>query len=270
MKNNLIRFVGEGISPLNIGAVLLALFISVGAQAQTEPKKVIKMKRIEVINGDTVVNEETMEGNEEDLPADAKRIIEEEIEIVGEPGTEGGKKMIFISKDGHGDENISIKDDKGNETMEIKKDGKVIFIDKDGKKTVIDENNSPEGTEVKKYTHKTPEGKELKVITIKRKVVIEDMATEKGNKKNTFKADEVLVSPNPNNGKFSVTVQGDEKEKTTISITDASGKQLLNKTVKGEKGKLDTAIDLTNEKAGVYIITITQGKKMTQKKVVIE
>ncbi len=69
-----------------------------------------------------------------------------------------------------------------------------------------------------------------------------------GIKKQAQTTNKIIISPNPNNGYFSI----DLKEESNIIVTDALGRKVYEKTLQLGKQK----IDLQNEINGVYLIHI--------------
>ena len=63
--------------------------------------------------------------------------------------------------------------------------------------------------------------------------------------------------PNPNDGKFTMEVMLDKKEKAKIEIIDTNGKKVFEDTFKGS-GLHKKQIDLQSNGTGVYIVTLTQ------------
>ncbi len=86
----------------------------------------------------------------------------------------------------------------------------------------------------------------------------------------TLKAKDLLFYPNPSKGKFTVSFDLDEKNQTEIAIKDVQGKEVFRQSATPVNGIYKQEIDLSAQPQGIYFITITQGKKSTVKKLVIE
>src|SRR6185437_14191764 len=75
-------------------------------------------------------------------------------------------------------------------------------------------------------------------------------------------AELVTISPNPNNGNFTVEVSG--KQKQTLQLFDINGKLILTQTI-NEKA----IVDVSNLSAGVYNLSITNNQSIINKKLLI-
>ena len=60
--------------------------------------------------------------------------------------------------------------------------------------------------------------------------------------------------------KYHVSVQLNNKEKVSVRVIDASGKQVFNKNYGSVAQQLDHDVDLANQPAGTYFLIITIGK----------
>jgi hypothetical protein len=81
--------------------------------------------------------------------------------------------------------------------------------------------------------------------------------------------DELNYYPNPNSGKFNLAFQAGKKP-TIIKITSTDGKEVYNEEIQGFEGSYSKEIDLTDQKRGIYLLQIIQGKKAINKKIIIE
>jgi predicted outer membrane repeat protein len=71
----------------------------------------------------------------------------------------------------------------------------------------------------------------------------------------------IVISPNPNNGTFTI----DLKEENKLIITDALGRKVYEKTLQLGKQK----IDLQNENSGVYLITLISNNQSQTGKLIL-
>lgn len=72
------------------------------------------------------------------------------------------------------------------------------------------------------------------------------------------------VYPNPNNGRFTLTIDGFSERLLPISITDVLG-NIVHQVKAGEL----TFIDISDKPSGVYFVEITDGNNVVRKRVVI-
>jgi len=84
-----------------------------------------------------------------------------------------------------------------------------------------------------------------------------------------LKMNELNYYPNPNSGKFTLQFKADERP-TEVRITALDGKEVYSENLSGFNGTYQNEIDLSSQKRGVYLLQIIQGKKATNKKIIIE
>lgn len=79
---------------------------------------------------------------------------------------------------------------------------------------------------------------------------------------------QVMVFPNPNNGEFTILMDGFENEELTIEITNVLG-QVINREITKIKGStsVEKKYDLSDQGAGYYFVHITSGDKKITKKI---
>jgi hypothetical protein len=106
-------------------------------------------------------------------------------------------------------------------------------------------------------------------ITYSKKITILEDGIRK-NKLNDSNTLQVEVSPNPANEFFNLSFQLDQKNKTSITITDMNGKQLLKESIDKAEGSYTRQFDMKGYESGTYIINIKQGKKTVAKRILIE
>ena len=75
-------------------------------------------------------------------------------------------------------------------------------------------------------------------------------------------AELVTISPNPNNGNFTVEVSGNQKQ--TLQLFDINGRLVLTQTMQNK-----TTIDVSNFNAGVYNLSLISNEGVVNKRVII-
>ena len=84
------------------------------------------------------------------------------------------------------------------------------------------------------------------------------------------KTKEMNLHPNPNDGLFMIRFESDENAKTTITVTDANGKKVLEEKLGKFSGKYEKEVDLKQYGSGLYTITIQSGDNVNIQKVMIK
>lgn len=82
------------------------------------------------------------------------------------------------------------------------------------------------------------------------------------NKTVALETAELVLYPNPNNGQFQLDLVSDNAD---VTIYDVTGKVVLRKTISDNE-----MIDLSNAGKGIYMVQITSGNTVTNKKVIIK
>jgi len=77
---------------------------------------------------------------------------------------------------------------------------------------------------------------------------------------------QVLVSPNPAKGAFKVSIS-DFTGNVSIKVTNMNGAAVYNKTVANAAKSSSVDVNLANAPAGLYFVTVTNGKQTTTQKV---
>jgi hypothetical protein len=80
----------------------------------------------------------------------------------------------------------------------------------------------------------------------------------------------VKVYPNPGDGKLTVSFSSNTKADVTISITDAKGAEVYNKTIDGFSGEYSNQVDISGKGKGTYYLKISQGEDSVTKKILVE
>lgn len=78
------------------------------------------------------------------------------------------------------------------------------------------------------------------------------------------------IYPNPNDGKFTIRLESGDKEKTSITVTDANGKKVFQDKIKEFSGKYEKELNLKEHGPGMYTITIQNGNNKEVQKVMIK
>ena len=78
------------------------------------------------------------------------------------------------------------------------------------------------------------------------------------------------LHPKPNDGLFIIRFESDENAKTTITVTDANGKKVLEEKLGKFSGKYEKEVDLKQYGSGLYTITIQSGDNVNVQKVMIK
>lgn len=81
--------------------------------------------------------------------------------------------------------------------------------------------------------------------------------------------EEILIVPNPNNGKFFVVSKNGTHGENNIVITDMEGRIVFSETTKLHHKENGFEINLANLMAGTYILTVRSENKITQSKIFI-
>lgn len=84
-----------------------------------------------------------------------------------------------------------------------------------------------------------------------------------------FGFDHFAISPNPNNGNFSIQFNADPASEIAIEVHDMRGRQIFNRSY-NNSGLFSENVQLENAQAGVYLVSVTQGVKKIVKRIVIQ
>lgn len=90
--------------------------------------------------------------------------------------------------------------------------------------------------------------------------------------KRSYSLDETntsVVYPNPTNGKLNIRFDQTEKVKTTIEVRDAAGKLVFEENLGNFSGAYEKEINLKENGAGTYIVTIQQGNDQQVEKIIV-
>lgn len=81
---------------------------------------------------------------------------------------------------------------------------------------------------------------------------------------------EFNVFPNPNDGQFTLILQGNAIPNLDLNFYNVLGQQLLHESVSFSSGNLTKVFDFAEVPTGVYVLQISTGDKALYKKVIIE
>lgn len=78
----------------------------------------------------------------------------------------------------------------------------------------------------------------------------------------------VLIQPNPNNGRFTLSFMNDGKGDVTVEVINSIGQSVFNETVRDLEGSYKREMDLTAMGAGAYYVKLKRNGNTTSHKVV--
>ncbi len=78
------------------------------------------------------------------------------------------------------------------------------------------------------------------------------------------------ITPNPNNGEFSIKLQSDEIKDISVKMFDIIGRQVYNKTYVNNQSTFNTNIKLGSIQSGTYLVSISDGIRFNTKKIIIK
>lgn len=78
----------------------------------------------------------------------------------------------------------------------------------------------------------------------------------------------VLIQPNPNNGRFTLSFNNAEKGDVTVEVINSIGQAVFNETVRDLEGTYKKEIDLTSMGAGAYHVKLKRNGATTSHKVI--
>jgi hypothetical protein len=257
-----------------LSVVMLAsgAFAATGLRAQSsdEPKKV-KVIIHENVNG----QESTTES--EQLTQDIKQKLEEMgVDVAEIENSKDGKRKVIVktqvdNSDGKTkSSNVVVKVGDPNDP-EMKK-----LLDENNVQVITNDEQAKifiDGKEIK-----TTEGNgDKKVMKIYVKTInMKDASPEECKKagisdgKSKLQLEDMACTPNPSNGKFNLKFSSPDKSPAEIVVRDIGGKVVYTESVKDFNGAYEKEINLGENTKGAYFVTITQGRKTTTKKMLVE
>lgn len=115
------------------------------------------------------------------------------------------------------------------------------------------------------------------IVIIRKKVVIKDLEDSDkelqriGSKKaKLLVLDDFNYYPNPSNGRFSIRFKVENETPLKVKIYSLSGREIYGESYDSFSGTFKSEIDVAKHDKGVYLLEITQGNKVLNKKLIIE
>jgi len=116
-----------------------------------------------------------------------------------------------------------------------------------------------------------------RVIIIRKKVIIKDLDdSDKELNKLSNKRSKALVLddfnyyPNPSDGRFNLRFKVDNETPLSVKIYSLSGREIYGESYDSFRGTFNSEIDVSKHEEGIYLLEITQGDKVMNKKLLIE
>ncbi|MGB3466657.1 MAG: T9SS type A sorting domain-containing protein [Cyclobacteriaceae bacterium] len=115
------------------------------------------------------------------------------------------------------------------------------------------------------------------IVIIRKRVVIKDLedSDKELNKLSNKKGKELVMEdfnyyPNPSDGRFTLQFSVDEETPLSIRIFSISGKEIYRDSYESFSGTFKSKIDMSGHEKGIYLLEIAQGKKVMNKKLLID
>lgn len=236
-----------------------------------------------------VINGENMEGIKwvQDGDEDILKTMDIMVDICD---SVSGEKIIKVEIDGDG-EHVYVIDGENMEDVKWVQDGneKVVVIksthgmneDCIGKKIMVHEMDGNVDGEKEVFVEviKTGDGDSVIETTIilcspndedQSKLEKAGIDINSESEKDKLKLEDLSFFPNPSNGKFNLKFEAPEKGDIEIDIYDINGKKVYNDLVKNFDGQYKKEIDISDEHKGTYFLKISQGKKATTRKIILD
>jgi hypothetical protein len=164
------------------------------------------------------------------------------------------KHLIFVSDDG--------------EEVCIEKNGELVFINKNESIDTMDSR-----IEV------TTNDKGQKVVVLQTRIVLDDLSADELTELNaqgikTSKKepefDYIKFYPNPSSDAISIQFKMTKPEDTEVRICNMLGQEVFHDSMKNFSGDYNKTINLKEKGKGSYIMQISQGKRITTRKIIVE
>jgi hypothetical protein len=94
-----------------------------------------------------------------------------------------------------------------------------------------------------------------------------DLEPEKGA---NLEIERMTFHPNPSDGKFTLEFTTKSEGAALVSIYDVNGKKVYEENIDPFDGHYKNEIDISTEKKGIYFLKISQGDKMSSRKIILE
>ena len=81
--------------------------------------------------------------------------------------------------------------------------------------------------------------------------------------------EEIVISPNPSNGIFKITLNAESEKYLNVKLTSISGNLVLTDTWHVKQGMNENFMNLSGTSAGIYVLIIQDGNSFIRRKVVV-
>ena len=81
---------------------------------------------------------------------------------------------------------------------------------------------------------------------------------------------ELVISPNPSNGRFRLEVETIQPQDITFAVWDILGNQIYTGKVTQRNGQFEGFIDLSDRASGVYVLRVQHGDKTYSRKLIVQ
>ena len=238
--------------------------------------------QVEVVGGEdgkkVIVKNDDGTTREYDLPN------EKGTYIIGENGElKKIEEDVTWVDDKEGMKRLTVHVGDDNEALVIMDDGDVIELkDLDDNHMMIFTDENAEEGEQEVFVRVIEKKEGTKTIKIRSKIVVaspdeEDIkAMEKSGidlaarEEQKLNLEKLVFHPNPSSGKFNLEFITPESTPVQVAIYDINGREVYKEDVKDFDGRYDKEIDISSENSGTYFLKISQGKKMTSRKIILE
>lgn len=188
-----------------------------------------------------------------DLDVDnIEEIIEMSLEGIDSKSEITKKMVIRIDV---ADENIEFTTD-DEEDLELELDLKELLKSIELDSEDVDSNVSKKSLIIKEYSTR-PNAYDIKML--------QDVGYTNVHKGN-LELEQFSISPNPNQGKFTLAFESNSKETIKINVFDINGKNVYSEKLKNFEGQYSKSISIENEKPGAYFVTMKQDHKYLTRK----
>ena len=115
------------------------------------------------------------------------------------------------------------------------------------------------------------------IIIIRKKVLIKDLEESDkelqkiGNRKaKSLELDDFSYYPNPSNGRFNIRFNVQNETPLQVKIYNLSGREIYGESYDSFSGSFKSEIDVSRHDNGIYLLEISMGNKVLNKKLIIE
>ena len=266
--------------------------------AQSPQKTTVRIKKVEVVNGVQKVTDTTfttdnpeaikyLDGNTSVRENNGKRVIairtgNSKDEVLIEPEIDQNG-IIRIESDGKERRKLIIMDRANPGDSLILRAGKPLTPEEEAmwEKACKDGTMNEEIIEVntlRKTESTNDQPGKITKVTIVRKIIISDASPEEkaklnktsGSSDEKLRMSEMKFFPNPNNGKFNLAFNLEEKGNAEITIMDLEGKLIYSEKLNDFSGAYQKEIDISSNPKGIYFVKVQQGDHSQLKKIVLD